>query len=531
MTHRSFKNPFGFSLVEIIVAIGLVSILSLGIAQLMTNMTKSQQHLSQSFEHQKLLDDLRATISLSTTCAAALGLNTRTYVAPNTLDITAVNLPTTGAYTVGTPRDGIVIDQIRFTRGAATIGNESKPDPGAPATMVDYVRHPGVLSVSVAKASGSGSSGFSDFRARELPIIILTRAAAAPVNRIDYCYLSGQLDNATCTDMFGGEYNETGVPKCRLSRIVGAPVFSDDITFPGANTSAIHNSLSIFSNAGPSALILRNTTVGAAVDLTTGTAASVSLTAANALAITPPAGGQIAINNGGYTGAHFNALGIQVTRGTFPLAAGPLLNLQDTAANTAFTVTGNSTMTGRLTIAGPAAGAALIVTPGANQTALDVDGNTTFNGNVAGTPAVQIVGFTNTVGLGVTSGGGGANAISTTGNIHVNGILTATSDLRLKSDLEAITNPLAKLLSIRGLTYFRQDHEERQMGVIAQEVEKVFPEIVQREPSGYLSVDYSGLTAATIEAIKELKRQHDAEIKALREEIKSLRQEVKARSK
>jgi hypothetical protein len=63
---------------------------------------------------------------------------------------------------------------------------------------------------------------------------------------------------------------------------------------------------------------------------------------------------------------------------------------------------------------------------------------------------------------------------------------------------------------IRGVSFqwregHRRDDRERQLGVIAQEVEAVFPESVFTDPrSGYKIVDYTGLVAVLIEAVKEL---------------------------
>jgi hypothetical protein len=83
----------------------------------------------------------------------------------------------------------------------------------------------------------------------------------------------------------------------------------------------------------------------------------------------------------------------------------------------------------------------------------------------------------------------------------------AASDQRLKKNIQPIENPLQKITSLQGYTYFWKDEDrgtQRQVGVIAQEVEKVFPELVYRDPkSGYLSVGYEHLVAPVVAAIKE----------------------------
>ncbi len=108
---------------------------------------------------------------------------------------------------------------------------------------------------------------------------------------------------------------------------------------------------------------------------------------------------------------------------------------------------------------------------------------------------------------------------------------TTTSDRRLKTDIEAIDNPVAILSQIEGVRY-RFDKEAelakesklnlpegRQVGVLAQEVEKVLPEAINKDANGIMSVNYNGLTGVLIEAIK----QQQKELEALRAEVKALR--------
>ena len=99
-----------------------------------------------------------------------------------------------------------------------------------------------------------------------------------------------------------------------------------------------------------------------------------------------------------------------------------------------------------------------------------------------------------------------ANAGAATFNNNV----TAFSDERLKDNIETIDGGLAKVLSMRGVTYTRDGTDN--VGVIAQEVEKVIPQIVKTadDEMGTKSVDYGRITAVLIEAIKELKTQIDA---------------------
>ena len=82
------------------------------------------------------------------------------------------------------------------------------------------------------------------------------------------------------------------------------------------------------------------------------------------------------------------------------------------------------------------------------------------------------------------------------------------SDARLKKDVVVLDGALDKLDAIRGVHYNWIDEkypQERQVGVIAQEIQAVYPELVKEGGNGFLSVDYPKLTAVLIQSVKELK--------------------------
>ena len=88
-----------------------------------------------------------------------------------------------------------------------------------------------------------------------------------------------------------------------------------------------------------------------------------------------------------------------------------------------------------------------------------------------------------------------------TGNLVVGGTVTANSDERLKTNIRGIPDALDKLLRLRGVEFDRTDIQDRQIGVIAQEVEQVIPEVVYG--SDIKSVAYANMVALLIEAVKE----------------------------
>jgi hypothetical protein len=101
------------------------------------------------------------------------------------------------------------------------------------------------------------------------------------------------------------------------------------------------------------------------------------------------------------------------------------------------------------------------------------------------------------------------DAISTDGTTQKNvtyiGSITTASDRRLKTNITPLTDALDKIAKINGVTfnYTHQDPEKKHLGVIAQEVDSVFPEAVMINEQGHLGVNYPALIAPLIEALKE----------------------------
>lgn len=101
------------------------------------------------------------------------------------------------------------------------------------------------------------------------------------------------------------------------------------------------------------------------------------------------------------------------------------------------------------------------------------------------------------------------------GNICATGTITTCSDIRYKQNFSPIAHSLSSILSLHGLYYYWKKNEfpqmefadARQVGFSAQEVEKLFPEIVVTDASGYKSMDYGRLTPVLVEAIKEQQEQ------------------------
>lgn len=93
--------------------------------------------------------------------------------------------------------------------------------------------------------------------------------------------------------------------------------------------------------------------------------------------------------------------------------------------------------------------------------------------------------------------------LTVSGSIGAIGSFNQISDERLKSDIQPIEGALDKISDIRGVSF--EMGGKKDIGVIAQEIQKVLPEVVTEDNKGYLSVSYGNIVGVLIEAVKELK--------------------------
>jgi hypothetical protein len=138
----------------------------------------------------------------------------------------------------------------------------------------------------------------------------------------------------------------------------------------------------------------------------------------------------------------------------------------------------------------------------------------------------------------IAFGYGSSDALTTrmrlhnsTGNLYIAGSLFSSyaftpSDMTLKKDITPIEGGLEKLNQLNGYTYHWKNESSDpslQSGVMAQEVEKVLPNLVQKTDNGTLAVNYDGLIPYLIQGVKE----QQAEIDQLKKEVEELKEMVK----
>lgn len=152
----------------------------------------------------------------------------------------------------------------------------------------------------------------------------------------------------------------------------------------------------------------------------------------------------------------------------------------------------------------------------------------TFNANPPNGAIAAVIGVDNSTGLanhyaGYFAGKVLVNSLAAGPNqslcISPAGVLSScTSDGTLKTNIRQLTNVLEKVDKIRGVSFnwiglskaAVSSTGQRNIGVIAQEVEAVFPEAVTNSDNGYKAVDYNALTGILLQAVKELKAENDS---------------------
>jgi hypothetical protein len=110
------------------------------------------------------------------------------------------------------------------------------------------------------------------------------------------------------------------------------------------------------------------------------------------------------------------------------------------------------------------------------------------------------------VGIGTTSP---AYKLDVSGTIRATGDVIAYSDARVKENVETLDGALDKVMKMRGVSYNKIGEQEKKVGVIAQEILEVLPEVVSQDETGTYSVAYGNIVSVLIEAIKEQQKEID----------------------
>jgi hypothetical protein len=258
------------------------------------------------------------------------------------------------------------------------------------------------------------------------------------------------------------------------------------IAVPAGKTMWVYNN---GTNVVDAVTHLTSLTLGSALPIASGGTGSTSTTYANlqsnVTGVLPVANGGTGSNSATFSGANVTSLNATA------VSSGTLANARTTAAS--------------------ANGASTIV-------ARDASGNFaagTITATLTGTASVLVTGNSYQVG----SFGVGTAASGTTGEIRATNNITAyySSDIKFKENVRVIDGAVAKVSAIGGKYFdwtdaYVAEHggedgyfiQKADFGVIAQDVQAVFPQAVRSRPDGSLAVDYEKLSALAFAAIAEL---------------------------
>jgi hypothetical protein len=285
-------------------------------------------------------------------------------------------------------------------------------------------------------------------------------------------------------DLLTGKTYRINGSQVLSSTALGSGVVSSSLTSVGTITTGTWNASTIATTRGGT-----GQTTYTNGQLLIGSTASGSLSKA-----TLTAGENITITNGG---------------GSITIASTtPNLSYTSSTASGTVNISGGGTSA---TIPAATASIAGLVTTGTQTIA----GIKTFNNGTASSNT--------TTGTVVITGGLGVS-----GAINAGGDITAyaSSDIRLKKNIKAIPDALEKVMQISGVTYNWNEHAHEvenkdmsvnEVGVIAQEINDILPEVITTRDNGYMAVRYEKIVPLLIEAIKELNEQ----VKSLKSELES----------
>lgn len=129
----------------------------------------------------------------------------------------------------------------------------------------------------------------------------------------------------------------------------------------------------------------------------------------------------------------------------------------------------------------------------------------------------------------------GVNGTIYASNTTISNAVSACSDLRFKEKINPLGRTLENIMKLEGVTYFwkykefpeRGFNDKKQIGFIAQEVEKIYPEVIYTDEAGYKSIDYSRFTPILVEAIKEQQKMIEQQQSKIEQQQNKIEQQEK----
>jgi hypothetical protein len=281
---------------------------------------------------------------------------------------------------------------------------------------------------------------------------------------------------------------------------------AQDFWFQGTGSNAIQTTNATASGTSSTAMGVGTTASGNFGSTAMGENTTASGTSSTAMGIQTRAIGELSTAMGGYTtasGYNSTAMGRQTSASGY----------YSTAMGEGTTAIGSvSTAMGRRTTASGSRSTAMGISTTASDYGSLVIGQYNSSGSTVTSNATSF--DTANTAFVIGNGVDGStrsdafkvmfNGDATLSNdLTVEGDIVISSDARLKANIVSLGATLARLLLIDGKTYTMKKDGKQKIGVLAQDIQKVFPELVSTDDRDMLAVNYQGLVPVLINALKE----------------------------
>jgi hypothetical protein len=403
---------------------------------------------------------------------------------------------------------GLRVGSVVSTHNSNTIGSlfTTSGNVGIGTTSPSATLHViGSAIVSTSVSSGTLHSSIANITTSSIGNARITNITGGNINAQGVNVVNGEIFSATVSNMKISAIT-TGtlfVSSGSLVLTTGITAASARITNENVTTSTIATLLN--TNA------ISTSITSATLNLSTGlTSASAQITNANVTTST------IA------TLLNTNAVSTNITSATLNLSTG-ITSASAQITNAAATTATIATLLNTNAVSTNITSATLSLSTGLTSASAQITNanvTTATIGTARVTTSLAAVGNSNTVGSIFTTGGNvgiGSTApsysLQVVGDVYASGDIISFSDARYKTNIEPLADCLTKVQSLSGVSFTKLpsqmnqdvDISKRHIGLLAQEVEQQFPELVSEDPStGIKSVSYSNMVAVLLECIKSL---------------------------
>lgn len=571
---KKLNSQNGFTIVEALVAAGLLGGLALGGMTMFRNQTRGQKTVEANYDITNITQNMRVILAVEDNCTASFtGLN------PNGADAMEIKKSINGVMTavygprILIPGSNVKVDALRIEKNpaASLAANETWLKVTFNKGRSTYTENTQKLLKIVYTTSGStiascyveGGNGSDSFWMQDTPPDIYFMAGRVGIGTTTPPGKLGIVNQDTAA-------NTPAALSISLPGIASGtpdPQYGIKIDATGYNNSTFL--YGVHATATPATTAPAYALYGKAAG-TTGDVFGLYATANQndlsgpataygvfGLATSTPGAGTTGKSYGGYFNNTADAGGAAVGVYTASKNGSPLVVSSGAASTTRMIVTNNGsvgigtpTPTNTLTINGETS----IINGqiGFNRNPLDgslpAGGNSSQGrGQITLSPASNFAMevFSNsgvaTGGLYIRTSDGyvGIGTISPGALLDVAGDVRATnyvysSDKRLKDNILPLKDALSRIEKLSGVSFTWKENGDRSIGFIAQDVKKVEPLLVTELSDGFLGVRYGNIVALVVEAIKELAGDQDEirnELALLKKENEDLRKRLEALEK